>query len=204
MNIAKLKEAEQAFFDEYPDGFDSVEMKAMAEKHKLNKLTVFAHNGFNPFALQDIDSTSENMIKLVSRSSMVSVFEKLKFRDAIRELSLEQKEQLIEGLRNLLHEDEERGFNQILELFSQFKIAKWPLMTVFRCYYYPETDLLFKPTTVKSILQKYELTELVYRPMPSYAFFKGYRDAINTMKTLVSPLLSVENAAFSGFLMMTM
>lgn len=204
MNIAKLIEAESEFFFIYPDGFESPEMKEIGKKHKMDKMIDLVHETLNPKSLEDVDVAIESIIKVASRSSMVSVFEKTEFRDGLRQLPTEAKEELVDALKELLHGDEEKGFNSLVYLLSIYKLAKWPLITVFRCYYYPDTDLLFKPTTVKNVIKKYELEELVYRPAPSYEFFVGYRDTINSMKQLVSPLLSPNNAAFSGFLMMTM
>jgi hypothetical protein len=204
MNIERLKEAEAEFFFIYPYGFESPEMKEIGKKHKMGKMIDLVHETLNPESLEDVDVAIENIIKVASRSSMVSVFEKTKFRDGLRQLPTDEKEELVDALKELLHGDEEKGFNGLVDLLSIYKLAKWPLITVFRCYYYPDTDLLFKPTTVKNVIKKYELEELVYRPAPSYEFFVGYRDTINSMKQLVSPLLSPNNAAFSGFLMMTM
>ncbi len=204
MNISKLKDAEAEFFFIYPDGFESPEMKEIGKKHKMDKMVDLAHETLKPESLEDVDTAIENIIKIASRSSMVSVFEKAKFRDGLRALSSEEKVELISALSELLHGDEKKGFNGLVDLLSVYKLAKWPLITVYRCYYFPDTDLLFKPTTVKNVIKKYELEGLVYKPAPSYEFFVGYREAINSMKELVSPLLSPNNAAFSGFLMMTM
>jgi hypothetical protein len=43
----------------------------------------------------------------------------------------------------------------------------------------------------------------VYKPRPTWSFYAGYRDAIARMKAAVSPALAPNNAAFTGFLMMT-
>ena len=135
---------------------------------------------------------------------MVSVFEKPKFRDAVKSMSYDEKEFLVDGLRNLLFDDEAKGFHQILDVLTRYGIAKWPLITVFRCYYYPETDLLFKPTTVKNVIKYFELDGLIYKPRPSYDFFVKYRDQINEMKKLTDCSVSKSGAGFSGFLMMSM
>jgi hypothetical protein len=45
---------------------------------------------------------------------------------------------------------------------------------------------------------------LEYKPLPTWAFYLGYRDLINTAKQQVDSSLSPSNAAFSGFLMMAM
>lgn len=204
MNISKLKEAEKEFFIKYPQGFDSPEMLEISKKHKMDKLVAFARDSFQPSALKNIDDSVENMIKMVTRSTMVSLFEKPKFRDAVRSMKQEEKIELVTGLDELLHGDEEKGFNQLLDILACYKLAKWTLMTVFRCYYYPENDLLYKPTTVKNVINKYELEGLIYKARPSYDFFVKYRDTINKMKNNVNSSLSPTNATFSGFLMLTM
>lgn len=203
MNIDKLKQAEQAFFAIYPQGFESPEMLEISKKHKMDKMVTFAHESFSPEALENTNDSAENMIKLVTRSSMVSVFEKPKFRDAVRSMTPDEKSDLVESLSELLHGDEAKGFHQMLDILTKHNLAKWTLISVFRCYYYPDKDLLFKPTTVKNVIKQFELEGLVYKPRPSYEFFVNYRDAINAMKREVSPSLSPSNAAFSGFLMMS-
>jgi hypothetical protein len=204
MNTQKLKDAEKTFLKIYPLGFNSPEMIEIGKKHKMDKLVQFAHESFSPSALENANETAENMIKLVSRSSMVSVFEKPKFRDAIRAMTHDEKGDLADSLSDLLHGDEAKGFHQMLDILTKYSLAKWTLITVFRCYYYPKTDLLFKPTTVKNVITYFELEGLKYKPRPSYDFFVEYRNAITDMKSMVSELLSPSFAAFSGFLMMTM
>ena len=204
MNLKKLKLAEESFFKLYPEGFNSPEMVAIGKKHKMDKCTEFAKDAFELKHFKNIELTAENMIKMVTKSSMVSLFEKPKFRDSVRSMTLEEKTRMVLGLKELLHGDEEAGFELLLSTFIPYKQAKWTLMTVFSCYYRPNTDLLFKPTTVKNVISYFELEDLVYKPRPSYGFFIKYRNEINMMKNRVHPSLSPSNAAFSGFLMMTM
>jgi hypothetical protein len=47
------------------------------------------------------------------------------------------------------------------------------------------------------------LADLEYRPRPSWSFYERYRSAISDMKAHVDPSLSPNNAAFTGFLMMS-
>lgn len=204
MNIDKLKKAETDFLIRYPQGFESPEMKEIGKKHKMDKLIAFAQEKFAPDELEDIETSAENMIKMVQRSSMVSVFEKPKFRDAVRSMTLDDKEHLVDSLYELLHGDEAAGFHKMLDILTRYKLAKWTLITVYRCYYYPDTDFLYKPTTVKNIIKNFEIEDLVYRPRPSYDFFYRYRDVINNMKSMVDESIAVNGAAFSGFLMISM
>jgi hypothetical protein len=202
MNIAKLKQAQEAFYSIYPQGFDSPQMVQMGKRHKMDKTVSFAHEAFSKKAVKDVEETADNMVRLVARSSMVSLFEKPKYRDAVRDMDILEKTQLVHSLDMLLHRDEERGFNLMLEVLLRHSLAKWTLITVFRCYYYPETDLLYKPTTVKKVIEVFELEGMTYKPRPSYEFFVKYRDAINEMKMHVDENFRRSNAAFSGFLMM--
>lgn len=204
MNIKKLKQAQDAFYAIYPQGFDSPQMVQVGKRHTMHKIVPFAQEVFAIENIKDVEETAENMIRLVTRSSMVSVFEKPKFRDAVRNMDMMEKSQLVHSLNMLLHGDEEKGFNLMLEVLLRHGLAKWTLITVFRCYYYPETDLLFKPTTVKNIISTFELEDLIYKPRPSYEFFVKYRAAINEMKMNVDENFRRSNAAFSGFLMMAM
>ncbi len=204
MNSDILKAAEKKFMVDYPGGYDNEQMQAVAKKHRMDKLVALSHESFSKEALLDYETAAENMIKLVTRSTMVSVFEKPKFRDAVRGMDSDEKRFLVNGLNELLHGDEEKGFNILIEVLTPYKLAKWTLLTVFRCYYYPDTDLLYKPTTVKKVIAFFEVDGLEYKPRPSYPFFIQYRDLINKMKKEVSPSLSPSNAAFSGFLMMSM
>jgi len=205
MNIKKLKQAEESFMDRYPLGFDTPEIQAISKKHRMDKIVAFTKDNFTLSALENVDDAIENSIRLVQRSTMVSLFEKPKFRDGLRSMGLDERTFFIESLKQLLHGDEELGFHQMLDIFINYGLAKWTLITVFRCYYYPETDLLYKPTTVKNVIKYFEIENLIYKPRPSYDFFIRYRDIINDMKKEVNPMVTgIYNAGFSGFLMMAM
>jgi hypothetical protein len=134
---------------------------------------------------------------------MVSRFEKPRFRDYVSGLSREDRAYLAGGYCNLLHGDQETGFNQILDVLTEGQLAKWSLMTIVMHHYRPQVDVFVKPTTTKNVIRQFELDDLVYRPRPSWGFYAAYRDAISEMKRHVHPSLSPNNAAFTGFLMMS-
>lgn len=203
MDINKLKHAESAFFAMYPQGFNSPEMVEISKKHKMKKHVAFAEYAFGPESFGDAAAVAKNMIRLVSRSSMVSMFEKPKFREMVHMLAADELVDFTDGLKALLHGDEAEGFYRMLAILQKYGLGKWTLMTVWRCYVHPNTDLLFKPTTVKRVISYFALDGLVYKPQPNYDFFVNYRQAVQTMATAVSPWLSPSLAAFSGFLMMS-
>lgn len=203
MNIEKLKEAEYNFLNRYPGGFNHPEMQIISKKHKPEKMKALALESFSENSFEDPESIVENMIKVVTRSSMVSVFEKPKFRDYARMISHSEKSLLSKGLYELLYNDQQAGFDMMLDILRMGKLAKWTLMTICLVYFRPRREVYVKPTTAKNVISHFEISDLVYNAKPTYDFYSGYRHIINSMKAEVSDLLSPDNAAFTGFLMMS-
>jgi len=204
MNLGKLKQAEEAFLQRYPGGFDNPEiMSIRREKHNVDKMIVFAQECFARRNFKLPDQIVQNMAKIVSRSSVISVFEKIRCREFADALFPKEKHLLSSGLEELLHGNEQRGFGTVLDLLKSRKLAKWSLMTICQTYFHPQRDALVKPTTVKGIIQYFELKELQYKPTPSWDFYDAYRATIHEMKSKVDGSLSPTNAAFSWFLLLS-
>jgi len=204
MNKIKLKDAEARFLAEYPEGFSDPRMLEIAKKHKVEQMNKLAQESF---AIQEFKNPSkivESMAKVVSRSSLVSVFEKPKFRDLTKALNSDEKERLSQGLKEFLHGNQGFGFDLMCDLLNEYKLAKWTLLTVCPIYYRPDTEVYVKPNTTKWIITHFELDGVKYNPKPTYEFYRAYRDQINRMKAETAASLQVSNAAFTGFLMMSM
>lgn len=204
MNITKLKEAERTFFLQYPGGFSNPEMQKIAKKHKLEKMNKMVWESFTIDQFENPEKIVDSMVRVISRSSMVSLFEKPKFRDLVKALSDNEKELLSFGLKEFLHGDQEPGFEMMCGLLYKYKLVKWPLLTACPVYYRPGVEVFIKPTTAKRVINYFELEGLKYSPSPTYDFYRAYREQINQMKTEIDPSLQNDNAAFCGFLMMSM
>jgi hypothetical protein len=203
MNLKKLRDAEALFLLKYPDGFADEGLKPIARKHNVGKLSEFAATALARKAFGNQGKVLDDIVRIVSRSSMVSMFEKPKFRDYVNGLGRDDRAFLAAGFKRLLHGKQEQGFNDVLDVLSEGKLAKWSLMTICPYQYRPLEEVFVKPTTTKNVIRQFELADLVYKPRPSWGFYSAYRDAIQQMKAAVSPSLSPNNAAFTGFLMMT-
>lgn len=203
MNISELKNAEASFLSDYPGGFKHPDMIAIGKKHKMEQLVDFARDTFSATAFKHPEGIIDGVIKMVSRSSMVSMFEKPKFRDFVLSLSPDRHHALADALYQRLYGHSEKGFDTICHILREGKLARWSLVSVVPAYVNPSTDVFMKPTTVKGIVAQFDLSPLVYKATPTWSFYSAYRDYINTMKTHVDPSLSPSNAAFSGFLMMS-
>lgn len=199
-----LLAAEQKFMSVYPGGFNNPEMIEVGKKHKLDKMHDTVHEMFSDDQFGFVEVTAENMVKVISRSSMISVFEKPKFRDYVRSMDVDTKTRLVHGLHERLYGDSEKGFNQMLDVLVEGKMGKWSLMTIIPFYFAPSEEAFCKPTTVKNIVKTFELEGLVYKPRPSYDFYVGFRKALKEMQTYVDESFTQNYAAFTGFLMMAM
>lgn len=204
MNRAKLKAAEEKFLMRYPGGFTHPQMLELAKKHKVEKMKQLAQDSF---AIEKFGSSSgiiDSMGKVVSQSSLISIFEKPKFRDLLKVLNDGEKDHLAGGLKEYLHGNQAFGFRAMTELLQEYKLAKWPLLTVYPIYYRPNVEVFIKPTTAKNIIEYFELTSLKYSSKPNFEFYQAFREQIRQMKQGVDVTLQVDNAAFCGFLMMVM
>lgn len=204
MRIDILMAAQGDFLARYPLGFDDEEIVAIKKKHNTHKLHVFVVDAFakDKFGFEDV--ILEDMIRVIQRATMVSMFEKPKFRDYVRSLTPVNKELLVHGLYELLHGDQEKGFNQIIAILADGKMARWSLISAFLYYSSPEVEVFCKPTTVKNIIRTFELEDLIYKPRPSYDFYVKFRKSIIEMKSFCDPRIGTDNAGMTGFLMMTM
>jgi len=203
MNLEKLKAAENAFLRQYPGGFADPAMQDIAKKHKMDKLVEFAQEHFMPDSYSHVEQTAANMVKLISRSSMVSMFEKPKFRDFVARLDQNQKAYMVDSLLEFIHGKQQTGFEGLVDLLRTEKLAKWSLLTIIPSYYAPTKEVFVKPTTAKGIIAHFDVASIVYKPAPTWAFYKGYRRLVVQSKKKVDKSLSPSNAAFTGFLMMT-
>jgi len=168
MNLKKLKQAEEKFFNMYPGGFEHPDMLAIGKKHNMDKTILQVQEAFAEDQFKDSKSICQTMSKMVSRSSMVSLFEKPKFRDFVNSLHHQHETILANGLRERLHGDQEQGFNMMLDVLLTGKLAKWSLISILPVYHKPIEEVFVKPTTAKGVIQQFELDSLVYKPRPSW------------------------------------
>ncbi|MFC3195256.1 hypothetical protein ACFODZ_13465 [Marinicella sediminis] len=204
MNLDKLKQAEAQFLQLYPQGFADPGLLAIGKKHRMPQMIEQCQALFDKQAFNKPHSIVEEMIRMVSRSSMVSMFEKPKFKDFVKSLPGTDVDRLSEAFYEQLYGDQHRGFEDLLNLLMTQKLAKWSLMTILPNYVWPHREVFVKPTTAKGVIHWFELQDLVYKPRPSWDFYQRYRANIMDMKQQVVPSLAGSNAAFSGFLMMSL
>ena len=203
MKLEKLKQLEDTFFTRYPIGFETPELVEIGKKHRVGKMQAFVKESFTLDNLSDSSKVVENFAKMISRSSLVSVFEKSKFRDVVKTFDQMQLEDFAQAVKELLYGNQELGFCVMVQILSAYSLAKWPVLTVLLVYWNPKQEVLVKPTTVKGILKYFEVDEFKYTSKPDFEFYCKYRDFINEIKRRADKNLDVDNDAFCGFLMIS-
>ncbi|HLD22532.1 MAG TPA: hypothetical protein VJA83_01230 [Sulfuricurvum sp.] len=204
MNLEKLKAAEANFFAFYPKGFVDEALLPIINRHNTAKIGESVREIFAPERFSRTEEISENFAKIVSKSSLISLFEKPKVREMVKQMSMEQQDMFAIGLYELLHGKKEKGFNILVDLLSIYKLAKWSIVTLIPYYYAREKEFFIKPTTTKDIIKFFEIEGFTYKPRPTYEFYERYTKVLEEMKLQVSPLIGQDNAGFTGFLMMAM
>ncbi len=204
MKLKRLKQAEAEFMLRYPGGFSHPDMVEIGKKHKMAKLIETSQDLFDAKNFLRPIEIVDSLVKVIRQSSMVSMFEKPKFRDFAKGMSSMEKELLADGFMERLHGNHQHGFEMIMDILNTGKIAKWTLISICPVYFNPDVEVFIKPTTVKKIITELEPDDLKYHPTPTWDFYARFRDQINDLKTKVDPSLSPNNAAFTGFLMMSL
>jgi len=205
MNIQRLKEAEAAFLARFPQGFNDPGMEKIRKSHNVPRLAEFTRDNLTGMTLSKPHEFADVLLKIVSRSSMVSRFEKPPFREFLNALDSKDKRHLAEAFRKRLFGRKKReGFEEIVDLFAHYKLARWSLVSAAPFYFAPSKEAFVKPTTAKKIVTFLEIEDLHYHPRPDWAFYDGYRKLILNIKKQVDSNLTPNNAATTGFLMSTM
>ncbi len=149
MNVQKLRQLEKEFLYVYPKGFESETLEGVKKKHKLLKTSEFFKMACSKESIESGLDSIDDIIMAVTKSSMVSVFEKIKFKDMIQSICKEEKFEFLDALYENIYGVEEERFKALVSLLSKYNMAKWPIVTCFRAYLNIQYDVFMKPTTVK-------------------------------------------------------
>jgi len=84
LNKERLREAQERFFMKYPNGFSDPQFLEQVKKHKIEKMRNLAADSFSLEQFENPDMIADSMIKIVVQSSMISIFEKPRFRDCVK------------------------------------------------------------------------------------------------------------------------
>lgn len=204
MDFHKLKEAEAAFLQRFPGGFADPDMAHIKKSHNVDKLAEYTKANLTRTICHQPQALADVLLTIVSRSSMVSRFEKPKFRDFLNSLDSNDKERLARAFEERLYgRNKQRGFEEICDMLAYFKLARWSVISAVPFYLAPTREAFVKPTTAKNIIKYLGVDDLHYHPTPTWEFYKGYQKLIREIKKEVNSSLTPNNAALTGFLMVS-
>lgn len=205
MNLQKLKNAEAYFLELYPEGFEDAGLLPIIKKHHTAKISDEVHELFSKENFTQPDVICEHFAKIVSKSTLISLFEKPRVREMMQTMRMERKDMFSIGLYEMLYGNKKEGFDIMVEVLAYDTLAKWSIVTLLPYYFYRDKEFFIKPTTTKNIIAFFEIEGLTYHPKPSFEFYTAYKNVLETMRANVSPKISPQdNAGFTGFLMMAM
>jgi len=200
MNIEKLKEYEAEFLEQYPDGFDDRNFFPTMKSFNPLKLEEFAKEVLKEENFQNPNLVVDGFFKVVQKSVFVSLFDKLKLKDMIATLNSYEKDMLSIEIYELLYGDKKEGFEGLVEFLSEYKLAKWTIISVVPYCINRDQYYFIKPTTTKNIIKVFDLEDCVYKPKPSFEFYEKYTKSLDKMKSSIDKSLSPDNVGFTAFL----
>jgi hypothetical protein len=200
MNLEKLKDMESEFLTFYPKGFEDAKFFPTMKKFNPSKLEEFTKENLKKENFSNPNLVVDAFFKIIQKSVLVSLFDKLKFRDMLAVLTTYEKDMLSIELYELLHGNKRNGFDGLVEFLAQYSLAKWTIISVVLYYNHRQKEYFIKPTTTKNVIKYFEIKDLIYKPTPSFEFYDSYKKILNEMKKNVDKSLSFDNAAFTGFL----
>lgn len=200
MNLEKLKDLESEFLERHPKGFEDAHFFPTMKKFKPEKLEEFAKEALKVENFSNPNLVVDGFFKTIQKSVLVSLFDKLKLKDAIMSLNSYEKDMLSIEIYELLYGDKKEGFEGLVEFLAQYNLAKWTLVSVVPYSINRQTEYFIKPTTTKNIIKYFELKDLIYKPKPSFEFYEKYTKVLDKMKSNIEDSLTFDNAAFTGFL----
>ena len=203
MNIEKLKEYEAEFLEQYPNGFDDRNFSSIMKTYNPLKLEEFAKDALKKENFQNPSLVVDGFLKVVQKSVFVSVFDKLKLKDMIATLNSYEKDMLSIEIYELLYRNKKKGFEGLVEFLSEYKLAKWTIISVVPYCINRHQDYFIKPTTTKNIIKTFELEDCIYKTKPSFEFYDKYTKALDIMKSNIDKSLSPDNVGFTAFLKVT-
>ena len=200
MNLDKLKDLESEFLDRYPKGFEDESFFPQIKKFNPEKLETFAKEALKKENFSNPNLLVEGFFKTIQKSVMVSLFDKLKLKDAIASLNSYEKDMLSIEIYELLYGNKKEGFEGLVEFLAEYNLAKWTIISVAPYCINRHDDYFIKPTTTKMIIKYFELQDCIYKPRPSYEFYENYTKYLDEMKSNLHESLTFDNVAYTSFL----
>lgn len=186
-----IKFIEQSFLRQFPNGLEDETFKMLGKKHQSSNRILMMFK--DSITLKNLTSRNESIreetmksiIKAVTQSTLISTFEKVAFKNYIKDTRIHQP--FMETLAALLNDCNEETMSAFVHVCSIKKnetnanIAKWPIITFFLAYSDPYNEVFIKPTTIKQVA-KIMNVDIEYQALPNFNTYERARNMILDFK----------------------
>jgi len=180
------------FLLRFPAGLQDPQWQALAKKHRsVDSVIRLCQQGLSAEHMQQcmaenrFGEITESCRQIISRSTTVSTFEKMAFRNylAFRDVHVS----FVQALYRLLHQfgpDSFADFVEVLQLCrhdGNANPAKWPVVTCFLAYSRPDEHVCIKPTTIKKVAARLGV-DIAYQALPNYNTYTRVQAMVQDFK----------------------
>ena len=154
MNIEKLKECQERFFEYYKDGFEDEKLAKTNKLFNTQKFHTLAKDSFALENFSNIEKITEDFFNILLKSPLISFYEGDLLKNALKNFTIFEKDMLSIYLQDLLYGSFEDSFDDFVELLASKNLAKWHILTLISYYFAPDKNYFLKPSTTRNIIKK--------------------------------------------------
>jgi hypothetical protein len=202
-NTAAVKGAINRFleaFPAFPGGFDSQFYRAYERRYKENTAQFVAERLAKEQLDELIASRDYEEIGLLARralNNLVFRSEQIALHDALRTKAVAQP--FAEGLRELLYGEFEFALEALAALLRPHNAAKWPILTFWPFFRFPNRHMFLKPTIVRICAGRLGY-ELHYERLPNRTTYQSLLGFTEFLRAGIAELKPRDNIDLQTFM----
>jgi hypothetical protein len=132
-----------------------------------------------------------------SLNNLVFANEQMALGDALKTARVHQP--FAEGFRELLYGDFGAALRQLVNVLGPYKAAKWPILTFWPFFRFPDRHMFLKPTIVKECARRLGY-EFDYQPMPNLETYRSLLQVTDLLRKDIAVLQPKDNIDVQSFM----
>ncbi len=198
-----IEGAVNLFLRAFPGGFGS---KFYADYETVDKAAavqiVGEHLSFEKLSgaieAGDCGAIASDARRAVNKTNIMSPFEKMALSDFLK--SEERQRSFGMCLLDLLYgNDFSAAFEQTVDLLSSHGAAKWPIVTYFPFFRFPDRHMFLKPEIAQECAYRLGY-ELDYEPRPNMESYRSYLGLVDVIRDGIASLEPRDNIDIQSFM----
>jgi hypothetical protein len=188
----------------FPDGFGSPFYEHY-EGYKANAAAFVRTELTQNFLASEIDASRYEVVaaqarRAFSKSNLTSPYEQMALGNALKDRKILPG--FARGLYELLYGDFNAGLQRLVALLKSYNAAKWPILTYWPFFRFPDRHAFLKPEIAK--VCAYRLgRDLDYDPTPNPRSYRSFLDLVAYMRDGIQVLGPRDNIDLQTFMYVT-